>query len=305
MENKKRYGIKVISEACGIKSHTLRAWEQRYQIFHPERGDNGQRLYGDDDLQKAKLLSKLTMHGHSISSLAVYSVDELQNLESEHDTGSEMVKVRKVDNKNLLSYLKAYNADKIYHELDHLRMTLGVKEFIYNVVLPVVRECGEMVEKGRYTITQEHIITTMIRDQIARINVGTVNYDTGAIFAFATPEGNIHELSIAIADTLARANRVRTRYLGAAHPANCLGEAMDVLKVDYLILGTISSSAWSFQDEMPSYLEILDKNLDRKIHIILGTGGRIKFPKFKNIKSVKVIPSFEEFDKFIQTLDVS
>lgn len=303
MTNKNRYGIKVISEACGIKSHTLRAWEQRYQIFNPKRGENGQRLYGDDDLQKAKLLSKLTMHGHSISSLSVYSLEELQSLETEHHEDSDMIKVRKVDNKNLLSYLKTYNADKIYLELDHLRMTLGVKEFIYNVVLPVVRECGEMVEKGRYTITQEHIITTMIRDQIARINVGNLTYETGSVFAFATPEGNIHELSIAIADTLARANRVRTRYLGAAHPANCLGEAMDILKVDYLVLGTISSSEWSFQNEMPNYLEVLDKNLKKEIHVILGTGGKVKFPKFQNIKSVKVIPSFEEFDKFIQDLD--
>jgi len=38
---KKEFGIKVISTACAVMPHTIRAWEKRYQVFTPERSEGG------------------------------------------------------------------------------------------------------------------------------------------------------------------------------------------------------------------------------------------------------------------------
>ena len=32
----KKFSIKVISDSCGIKAHTIRVWEKRYGVFSPE-----------------------------------------------------------------------------------------------------------------------------------------------------------------------------------------------------------------------------------------------------------------------------
>ena len=77
---KKTFGINVISSECGILPHTIRTWENRYQVFSPDRSDGGQRRYGEDDLAKAKLIVTLIDQGHTISSLAKHSLNDLRSL---------------------------------------------------------------------------------------------------------------------------------------------------------------------------------------------------------------------------------
>lgn len=77
---KKEFSINVISNACGVKPHTIRTWEKRYQIFTPERSEGGQRIYSEVDLDKAKLIVALIEQGHTISSLAKHSLQDLRSL---------------------------------------------------------------------------------------------------------------------------------------------------------------------------------------------------------------------------------
>lgn len=296
----KKFGIKVISNSCGILPHTLRVWEQRYQIFNPERSDGGQRLYSEDDLKKAKLLAILTEDGHTISSLARYTLEELEQM-----TGiipPERKKTSKLINtKPVFQYVANYNIDKLAAELKHLRMSVGAKDFIFSVVLPIIRDMGLLVAKGKYTVTQEHIISTIIREQLSQIylpNLGKANRE----MALATPEGNLHELAIIIADILCRANRITTRYLGAAHPAECLGQALNALKTPYLVLGAISSDQWSYQQNIIPYLKKIDKYLDKDLTVILGGGSDINFPEFQHIKKIITTFTLEEFDRFLEEL---
>ena len=77
---KKEFGINVISNASGVMPHTIRTWEKRYQIFTPERSEGGQRIYSEVDLDKAKLIVALIEQGHTISSLAKHSLQDLRSL---------------------------------------------------------------------------------------------------------------------------------------------------------------------------------------------------------------------------------
>lgn len=295
----KLFGIQVISNSCGILPHTLRIWEQRYGVFSPKRTPGGQRLYDQDDLLKAKLLAKLLEHGHSISSLSQYSIPELKSMEElllEPDEKNEFQ--HQVSTKNLLKYLSDYKIDMVASELQHLRLSVGAKEFIFEIVLKMMREIGLLVAKGKYTVTQEHIISTIVRDQLSQIylpNIGPKEKE----MALATPEGNLHELSIIIADILCRANRWTTRYLGAAHPAECLGQAINALKCPYLVLGAISSDQWDYKEKIIPYLKKIDQYLDHKIVVILGGGTPLDFPKYKNISEIKIISTLESFDKIL------
>ncbi len=299
----KRFSIKVISDSCGIKPHTLRVWEQRYGVFSPERSSAGQRLYGEEDLKKAKLLARLVEKGHAISTLASYSNHELdQMLESHHEekVGDNLL-LSKSRTEKLLDFLLNYQTDKVANELQQLRLTLGARDFIFSIVLPTMREIGILTMKGKYTVTQEHIISTIIRDQLSQLYLPNIG-DKRQQFALATPDGNLHELAIIIADILCRINRVPTRYLGAAHPAECLGEAMNALGCPNLILGVISSDQWDYKRDMVSYLAKLDSKLTEEISIVLGAGSRIDMPSFKHIKKIHFIETFEDLDDFLRRM---
>ena len=297
---KKEFGINVISTACGVKPHTIRTWEKRYQVFTPERSKGGQRLYSEVDLAKAKLIVALIEQGHTISSLARHSLQDLRSLlvvNKGEDSGSGKMRTS-VETKKLLQHLANFNIDIVASGMQHLRLSLGVKEFIFKIVLPVMQEIEKLYLKGMYSVTQEHIISTIVGDQLHQINLSNQgpNHDR---FALATPEGNLHELPIMIAEIICNANRVSTNYLGASHPAECLSEAVNALKCKTIVMGVISSAQWNYEKNIVPYLESMDKYLKNKVKVLLGGGSEVDFPEFKNIENVKVIKSFEDFDKLL------
>lgn len=293
----KNIGIRVISDTCNVQPHTIRMWEKRYGAFVPDRGQGGQRLYGQEDLARAKAFAILISQGQSISKIANLSLAELNNQVEAINVSSDSTSEEAIIGlgiKRLMKHLASYEIDNVYSEIQYLRMNSSSKEFIFEIVLPVMRQIGELVSKGKYTVTQEHIISTIIRDQLGQIRLP--NFSNGKKYVLATPEGNLHELSIIIADILCRANRYATYYLGAANPASCLGEAVSALKCDGIIMGAVSSDHWEYDKNIIPYLQQLDAALDRNIEVILGGGWEIDFPEFKNITTIKVMENFEKFD---------
>lgn len=300
---KKSFSIAVISRACGVQAHTLRAWESRYQMFSPERDENGKRIYSETDIHKAVLLASLVEHGYAISTLAKMTNAELQDLVDSlkvHDQSSQQNQLE-VHSKRLLQFLENYDLENVSRELQYIRTNSSVRDFILKTVLPMMREIGIKVENKVYTVTQEHIMSTIVRDQLSVISIPPMHEKNSEII-LATPEGNLHELSILIANILCRAHKFSTRYLGAAHPADCLAEAINTIKGDLLVLGTVSSDAWNYKNQIVSYLTQIDQLLKHPINIILGGGEKIKFPKFNHIHNVIVMPTFEEFDEYLQRL---
>ena len=301
---KKPFGINVISNVCGVMPHTIRTWEKRYKIFSPDRTDGGQRLYSEEDLIKAKLIVSLTEQGHSISILANHSLQYLRSLlisdNREHFESNKML--TSVGTKSLLRHLANYNIDLLTSEMQHLRTSIGAKEFIFEIILPVMHEIERMVAKDKFSVTQEHIISTIVRYHLSQINLANVDPNVDR-FALATPEGNLHELPILIANIICHVNRISTCYLGAAHPAACLTEAVNVLKCKTVVMGVTSSDQWDYEKNIVPYLESMDKYLKNKIKVILGGGWEVNFPDFMNIENVKVVKRFEDFDKMLVTLN--
>ena len=301
---KKEFGINVISTACGVMAHTIRTWEKRYQVFTPERSEGGHRLYSEVDLAKAKLIVALIEQGHTISSLARHSLQDLRSLlvvnKGEDSESGKMF--TSVETKRLLQHLVNFNIDMVASGMQHLRLNLGVKEFIFKIVLPVMQEIEKLYLKGMYSVTQEHIISTIVGDQLHQINLSNQGPNPDRI-ALATPEGNLHELPILIAEIICHVNRFSTNYLGASHPAECLSEAVNALKCKIIVMGVISSDQWNYEKKIIPYLRSMDKYLKNKVIVMLGGGSEVDFPEFKNIENVKVVKSFEDFDKMLATLN--
>ena len=71
------YSIADLEKLSGIKSHTIRIWEKRYNIVSPERTDTNIRAYNDDQLKKILNISFLINNGLKISKIASLSLEEL------------------------------------------------------------------------------------------------------------------------------------------------------------------------------------------------------------------------------------
>ena len=72
------YSIKDLEHLSGIKAHTLRIWEQRYNFMSPKRTDTNIRYYDDHDLKLVLNISLLKDNGFRISRIAEMSEKEMQ-----------------------------------------------------------------------------------------------------------------------------------------------------------------------------------------------------------------------------------
>ena len=73
------YSIRDIEQLSGIKAHTIRIWEQRYNFIKPKRTDTNIRYYDDEDLKLILNISLLKDNGHKISKISKMPIEDLKS----------------------------------------------------------------------------------------------------------------------------------------------------------------------------------------------------------------------------------
>ena len=64
------YSIKDLETLSGVKAHTIRIWEQRYDLIQPRRTNSNIRYYEDGELKFLLNIALLNKNGFKISKLA-------------------------------------------------------------------------------------------------------------------------------------------------------------------------------------------------------------------------------------------
>ncbi|MBT8086949.1 MAG: MerR family transcriptional regulator [Gammaproteobacteria bacterium] len=77
------YGIGAVARLTGLTDHAIRVWERRYGAVVARRAPNGRREYTTADVEKLRLLKRLTDEGIAISQIANDDVAELRELAGE------------------------------------------------------------------------------------------------------------------------------------------------------------------------------------------------------------------------------
>ncbi len=67
---KNEFSIKDLENLSGIKAHTIRIWEKRYNLLQPNRTDTNIRNYDLENLQKLLNVSFLNNNGYKISKIS-------------------------------------------------------------------------------------------------------------------------------------------------------------------------------------------------------------------------------------------
>ncbi len=67
---------------AGVSPSTLRIWEHRYGVVAPPKSASGQRTYSMQDIERLRLIKRLTVEGHAIGTVACLDADALAALSS-------------------------------------------------------------------------------------------------------------------------------------------------------------------------------------------------------------------------------
>src|SRR5687767_5286660 len=72
------FTIKDLETLSGIKAHTIRIWEQRYNFLKPQRTATNIRYYSKDELKTVLHVALLNKYGFKISHIDRMPVEELK-----------------------------------------------------------------------------------------------------------------------------------------------------------------------------------------------------------------------------------
>jgi DNA-binding transcriptional MerR regulator len=81
------FTIKDLENLSGVKAHTIRIWEQRYNFLKPQRTETNIRYYSNEELKTVLNISLLNKYGFKISHIDRMTPEEIgQRILSLSDT---------------------------------------------------------------------------------------------------------------------------------------------------------------------------------------------------------------------------
>ncbi len=220
---KSDFSIKNLENISGIKAHTIRIWEKRYNLLSPERTDTNIRKYSLESLRKLLNITLLYKNGFKISKIANLEPKNIPLLVRE---------IALVNNSENISInalkLAMVNFDVIMFDTKYkILVENNSFEFVFfRIFVPLLTELGILWQTGAICPTHEHFVTSLIKQKIhVQTEVIQTNRhlsESNPKFVIFLPDNEIHELSILFLNYLILSKGFRTIFLGQSIPINSL-----------------------------------------------------------------------------------
>lgn len=298
MNNKgQAFSIKDLENICGIKAHTIRIWEKRYQLLVPERTDTNIRTYNMESLRKLLNVTFLVSCGYKISRISKLSEEEVNQYVN--SIVSDQTTVDRSINSLKLAMLN-FNTALFVETFDQLRSKFEFSKVFYEVVLPFLNELGMLWQSNTIDSTHEHFVTSIIKQKLW-VEIDNLQKEKISnqekTFVLYLPSGEINDLSLLFINTLVLEKGYKTIFLGPNVSLDFLknlAELQDNLVfVSYFTLTPHS-------ENVNEYISTFKNEICVPNNHQLWVMGRQLNDVIVPISSlVKVIYSFQDFEKII------
>lgn len=247
------YSIKDLEHLSGIKAHTLRIWEQRYDIIFPKRTTTNIRYYDDADLRHVLNISYLNKNGHKISKIAKMDQSEIENSVM-NIAYSNLEYPNQVN--ALIIAMVSLNEVRFEKIIATNTLQVGFENTMINIVYPFLERIGFLWQTGSINPAHEHFITNLIRQKLIVAIDGHINSEHSSAHKYLLflPEGELHELGLLFAAYIVKSRNNRLIYLGQSMPIDDLATTVQTYQPDY-ILAILTS--YPVKEEAISYAKQL------------------------------------------------
>lgn len=224
-----QYSISDLQKLTGVKTHTIRTWEQRYKLLSPKRKFSNIRYYDNDQLRKLLNISVLLNSGLKISHISKLSNEEI------HNKLDEIVENPTIE--NLFD-------QALINQMIHAGLTLNEQQFEkafssavlrYNfkmtylrIIYPLMMKIGLMWGKEKMTAAQEHFVSNLLKQKILSA-IDTIPYTqfTEEKWILFLPQDEDHEIGLLFAHYLVKSSGRKVIYLGQRVPFKNLVEVIN------------------------------------------------------------------------------
>jgi len=231
----RKFSISDIEGLIGIKAHTIRAWEVRYNLVPSKRTPTNIRYYDEDDLKMLLNIVALNENGYKISRIAKMTQNQIVELVSQlkadyHNDSVQML--------SLSDATMAYDEVAFSDILAKCIAEMGLIETMDVILFPFMKRVGMLWQTGTIDPSQEHFASNLIRDRII-VEIDKVekpDKKNAKRFLLFLPEAEMHETGLLFARYLLKKCGHETLYLGSEIPYADLKRVVTSYKPDYAFI---------------------------------------------------------------------
>ncbi|WP_396146538.1 MerR family transcriptional regulator [Flavobacterium sp.] len=290
---KNTFSIKDLENLTGIKAHTIRIWEKRYNVLEPLRTDTNIRYYDLKGLQKILNITLLHDYGYKISKISKLSPEKIPVLVS------EIISNKSAKNHAISSFKMAmmnFDQKLFLDTYNNLLSEKSFREVFFEVFIPLMEEIGFLWQAETISPAHEHFISYLIKLKIW-VNTEKIQNNVPTkedkIFVLYLPSDEVHELGLMYLNYEIILSGYKTIYLGESVPVDSLKDLKkyfnNIVYVCYTTVEPNKEFLSSYLDEVKE--QILEK--DSKIWFI-GRNAQNIDEKLRN-ETVRVFQNIHEF----------
>lgn len=289
------FSIYDFENLTGIKAHTIRIWEKRYELFNPDRHKNNERLYDIEDLKKILNISFLYNNGWKISKISKLDQKSL------NEKVRELVVNREKENEaiNILKLsMMTFDVDKFNAIYTQLISSKSFREIFQDIFLPFLDMVGILWQTDTITPAHEHFISQLIENklqtQIDKLQIHQQNSDR--TFVLFLPDGEIHSLGILYIQYELLLKGFRTIFLGHSIPLSDLEKIKEFFQpITFITQFIIAPSSTELQDYIKDLnVKLLNDNHTEcwvnsmKYHKDISKANNAQLKSFSNVKDLLI-----------------
>jgi len=288
-----KYSIKDLERYSGIKAHTIRIWEQRYNLLTPKRTSTNIRYYDEDQLKYLLNVTLLLDHGYKISQVCKFSEEEfakqLREVIDFEDGSKREQQLNSAVNEMVISMLDL-DERRFEKVLSACLLSKTFEQVLQEVVYPFLKRIGVMWRTGEVSTAQEHFIYQLIRQKIIVAIDGVAMPPREAEkYLLFLPQSEFHDLLILLFTYILKNRGKQCIYLGVDIPFKDLKQVTDITKPDTLF--TFIKAPASKLDTQAYVYQLSDTFENKQILI---TGNAYFMEELEYPDNVLLIPEIED-----------
>ncbi|PQB03967.1 MerR family transcriptional regulator [Aureitalea marina] len=218
---KTQFSIRDLENLSGVKAHTIRIWEKRYNLLEPERTDTNIRQYDLDNLKKLLNVTFLYNEGYKISKIAALSENDIAVVVQEQAE-------QKKDDFALTAFKTAmFDFDyKLFADTySKVLEDRNFREVFFEVFMPLLNEIGMLWQTGTIDPAHERFISELIKQKIiihTEAEMRQPRKYNESVFVLYLPYEEIHEIGLLYANYELLKGGFTSVYLGSNIPITSL-----------------------------------------------------------------------------------
>jgi MerR family transcriptional regulator, light-induced transcriptional regulator len=276
-----QFTIRDMENLCGIKAHTLRIWEQRYDLFCARRKSGNHRTYDCEDLKELLRISFLYHKGYKISKIAGLEREQINKLVEETLIDAPY---NELYSHRLVESAIDFDQEEFDKILYNAILRLGMEKSIIEVFYPFLERIGCLWMTNHVIPAQEHFSSNLILKKIiaAVDGLGLIEDEKHNIGIFTLP-GEFHEISILSANYFFRVNGKRTSYFGTSVDEETLSYYHEKFPFTHLYTHVITNLTGC---QLNQYLERITKNFPETEILVSGPCSKCIKVDAENLRQI-------------------